>query len=156
MILVVNDIEAARDDLIGRGVAVSEIWHLEPGKGRVPGFDPKRRSYFSRASFARPRRQRLGAPGDHGAAPGPGRSSTDVAALAELLLETAERHGAFEAVAPPHDWWDWYAAYMDARAERQRPGRRPRRPPTAIWRRSRAIVVVLRDEPRSSAAIENF
>jgi hypothetical protein len=39
----------------------------------------------------------------------------DVAALAELLHETAERHGAFEAVAAPHDWWDWYAAYMDAR-----------------------------------------
>jgi hypothetical protein len=39
----------------------------------------------------------------------------DVAALAGLLHETAERHGAFEAVAPPHDWWDWYAAYMDAR-----------------------------------------
>lgn len=38
-----------------------------------------------------------------------------VAALAELLHETAERHGAFEAAAPPHDWWDWYAAYMDAR-----------------------------------------
>jgi hypothetical protein len=33
----------------------------------------------------------------------------------KLLLETAKRHGAFEAVAPPHDWWDWYAAYMDAR-----------------------------------------
>ena len=28
---------------------------------------------------------------------------------------TAEHHGSFEAVAPPHDWWDWYAAYMDAR-----------------------------------------
>ena len=39
----------------------------------------------------------------------------DVAALAQLLHETAEHHGAFEAVAPPHDWWDWYAAYMDAR-----------------------------------------
>jgi hypothetical protein len=39
----------------------------------------------------------------------------DVAALADLLHETAQRHGAFEAVAPPHDWWDWYAAYMDAR-----------------------------------------
>jgi hypothetical protein len=39
----------------------------------------------------------------------------DVAALADLLHETAERHGAFEAVAPPHDWWDWYAAYIDAR-----------------------------------------
>ncbi len=39
----------------------------------------------------------------------------DVAALAELLHETGERHGAYEAVAPPHDWWDWYAAYLDAR-----------------------------------------
>jgi hypothetical protein len=39
----------------------------------------------------------------------------DVAALAQLLHETAEQHGSFEAVAPPHDWWDWYAAYMDAR-----------------------------------------
>ena len=39
----------------------------------------------------------------------------DVASLADLLHETAERHGAFEAVAPAHDWWDWYAAYLDAR-----------------------------------------
>ncbi len=39
----------------------------------------------------------------------------DVADLAQLLHETADRHGMFEAVAPPHDWWDWYAAYMDAR-----------------------------------------
>ena len=39
----------------------------------------------------------------------------DVEALAELLHETSLRHGAFEAVAPPHDWWDWYAAYMHAR-----------------------------------------
>jgi hypothetical protein len=39
----------------------------------------------------------------------------DVAELADLLHETALRHGTFEAVAPPHDWWDWYAAYMNAR-----------------------------------------
>jgi hypothetical protein len=39
----------------------------------------------------------------------------DIEALAQLLRETSEHHGAFEAVAPPHDWWDWYAAYMDAR-----------------------------------------
>ena len=39
----------------------------------------------------------------------------DVAARSELLLETSIRHGAFEAIAPPHDWWDWYAAYMVAR-----------------------------------------
>ena len=39
----------------------------------------------------------------------------DIAARAELLRETSEHHGAFEAVAPPHNWWDWYAAYMVAR-----------------------------------------
>jgi hypothetical protein len=39
----------------------------------------------------------------------------DIADLSELLLETAKHHGTFEAAAPPHDWWDWYAAYMDAR-----------------------------------------
>jgi hypothetical protein len=39
----------------------------------------------------------------------------DVADRAQLLHETSLRHGQFEAVAPPHDWWDWYAAYMVAR-----------------------------------------
>jgi hypothetical protein len=39
----------------------------------------------------------------------------EVAELADLLHETSERHGPFEAVTPPHDWWDWYAAYMVAR-----------------------------------------
>ena len=39
----------------------------------------------------------------------------DVATLAQLLHETAEHHGSFEAVAPKHDWWDWYAAYINAR-----------------------------------------
>jgi hypothetical protein len=44
-------------------------------------------------------------------------SSMDVATLAALLKETSELHGSFEAAAPPHDWWDWYAAYMDARMQ---------------------------------------
>jgi hypothetical protein len=39
----------------------------------------------------------------------------DVASLADLLHETAEHHDPYEKAAPPHDWWDWYAAYMDAR-----------------------------------------
>jgi hypothetical protein len=39
----------------------------------------------------------------------------DTAALADLLHETSERHAQFEAIAPKHDWWDWYAAYMTAR-----------------------------------------
>ena len=38
-----------------------------------------------------------------------------VADLAQLLHETADHHGSFEAVAPAHDWWDWYSAYMVAR-----------------------------------------
>jgi hypothetical protein len=45
----------------------------------------------------------------------------DVATLADLLHETSERHGSFEAVAPPHDWWDWYAAYMVARQDGSAP-----------------------------------
>ncbi len=39
----------------------------------------------------------------------------DVATLALLLHETAEHHDAFEKRAPKHDWWDWYAPYLDAR-----------------------------------------
>jgi hypothetical protein len=39
----------------------------------------------------------------------------DVASLADLLHETAERHDSYEKVAPQHDWWDWYAAYIHAR-----------------------------------------
>jgi hypothetical protein len=45
----------------------------------------------------------------------------DVAERAQLLAETALRHGRFEAVAPPHDWWDWYAAYMVAREDGSTP-----------------------------------
>jgi hypothetical protein len=44
-----------------------------------------------------------------------------VGELAELLHETSIRHGAFEAITPPHDWWDWYAAYMDAREQGREP-----------------------------------
>ena len=54
LLLVVEDIDAAREELIGRGVEVSEVWHLDPAKGPVPGPDPQRRSYFSRASFSDP------------------------------------------------------------------------------------------------------
>jgi len=54
LLLVVEDIGAAREELIGRGVDVSEVWHLDPAKGRVPGPHPQRQSYRSRASFADP------------------------------------------------------------------------------------------------------
>jgi hypothetical protein len=38
-----------------------------------------------------------------------------IAALADLLHETEDHHGPYEASAPKHNWWDWYAAYMYAR-----------------------------------------
>jgi catechol 2,3-dioxygenase-like lactoylglutathione lyase family enzyme len=56
MYLIVDDIEAARDALIGRGAAVSEIWHGRGlgSEGHLPGPDPDRASYRSFASFADP------------------------------------------------------------------------------------------------------
>jgi catechol 2,3-dioxygenase-like lactoylglutathione lyase family enzyme len=54
MILVVDDIEEARDDLISRGVDVSEIFHFDLEKGRLPGPDPEGNSYTNRASFSDP------------------------------------------------------------------------------------------------------
>jgi catechol 2,3-dioxygenase-like lactoylglutathione lyase family enzyme len=116
LMLIVEDVVSARAELISHGADVSEVFH---GAGlnverRVPGPDPAHQSYRSFATFADPDgnsyllqeiTERL-----------PGRVwQTGIAALAELLHETSEHHGAFEAVAPPHDWWDWYAAYMDAR-----------------------------------------
>jgi hypothetical protein len=44
-----------------------------------------------------------------------GELTVEIAELADLLHETAEHHDAFEKASPPHDWWDWYAAYMQAR-----------------------------------------
>jgi len=51
--LVVSDIEAARADLLGRGVDVGEVRHLESGRW-VPGPDPERRDYGSFADFSDP------------------------------------------------------------------------------------------------------
>jgi catechol 2,3-dioxygenase-like lactoylglutathione lyase family enzyme len=50
--LAVHDIDAAREDLISRGVEVSELFHLDGGP--VPGPDPERRSYNTYASFSDP------------------------------------------------------------------------------------------------------
>jgi catechol 2,3-dioxygenase-like lactoylglutathione lyase family enzyme len=123
LILAVNDIDAARDDLIARGVDVSEVFHFTAGpfnntveNPRAPGRDPQGRSYFSFASFADPDGNgwvlqeittRL-----------PGREwkpTTDVATLAELLHETSEHHDPYEKTHPKHDWWNWYAPYLNAR-----------------------------------------
>ena len=123
LVLVVDDIEAARAELAGRGAEVSEVFHDEGGvfhhagtSGRVPGPHPERGSYGSWASFSDPDGNvwflqeitaRL-----------PGRvSEPDVARLAELLLETAMNHDYVEKNAAPHDWWHWYAPYLSAREQ---------------------------------------
>jgi len=52
--LVVSDLEAARAELIGRGVAMSEIFHKGARFERIAGPDPQRASYGSFATFADP------------------------------------------------------------------------------------------------------
>lgn len=61
LVLAVSDIDAARADLISRGIDVSEVFHDKGGfyhhgntEGRVPGPDPQHRSYCSWASFSDP------------------------------------------------------------------------------------------------------
>ena len=51
--LVVDDLEATRDRLSAAGVALGEFFHIGP-EGPVPGLDPERRSYFSRAELSDP------------------------------------------------------------------------------------------------------
>jgi catechol 2,3-dioxygenase-like lactoylglutathione lyase family enzyme len=127
--LIVSDIEVARNELLGRGVAISEIFHAADGvyagtdesflfgRHRVSGPDPEHRSYRSFASFKDPDGNgwlfqeittRL-----------PGRvdadttftSSTDLAAT---LRRAAAAHGEHEKRIGQHDeaWADWYADYI--------------------------------------------
>lgn len=125
--LVVDDLEAARAELAGHGVDVSDVFHfagsllrVAGSNGRVPGRDPEGRSYFSFASFSDPDgngwllqevKTRL-----------PGRGlSLDVATMTALLQEAEKRHGEYEATAPKHHWSDWYAAYIVAREQGRTP-----------------------------------
>ena len=140
LLLVVDDIEAARDDLVSRGVDVGEIWHLEPGKGPVAGRDPERRSYFTRAVFADPDgnqwqlqevAERL-----------PGRvERTDPAPLAELLAETALHHGAFEADRRAARLVGLVRRLPRRPPGRRHPRRRPTRPPTRYMEEAYGVVV---------------
>ncbi len=61
LLLTVTDIRAARDEIAGRGIAISEVFHDEGGVfhhagtgGRVPGPAPQGKSYGSFASFSDP------------------------------------------------------------------------------------------------------
>lgn len=54
LLLIVDDIQGARDELVGRGVEVGEIFHALPGGAPQPGRDPQGRSYVSQATFSDP------------------------------------------------------------------------------------------------------
>jgi catechol 2,3-dioxygenase-like lactoylglutathione lyase family enzyme len=127
LVLAVNDIDAARADLIARGVDVSEVFHYAGGpfndtaeSSRVRGRDPQGRSYHSFASFEDPDGNGWLLQEIQARLPGREWKSTrarsiDVATLAELLRDTAEHHDQYEKTHAEHHWWDWYAPYLSAR-----------------------------------------
>jgi catechol 2,3-dioxygenase-like lactoylglutathione lyase family enzyme len=125
--LVVDDIEAARAELVGHGVAVTDVFHFDGNllrltgtTGRLPGPDPKGSSYFSFASFSDPDGNSWLLQEVKTRFPGRGLSS-DVPTLIELLRETEERHGEYERSAAKHHWSEWYARYMAARQRGKTP-----------------------------------
>ena len=129
--LVVSDIEAARKELLGRGIAISEAFHAggdvhvgqdEPylfGRVRLSGPDPERGSYRSYASFSDPDGNgwllqevtaRL-----PGRIDGNGTSFTSSADLAAAFRRAAAAHGEYEKRnGGKHDenWPVWYADYI--------------------------------------------
>ena len=122
--LAVNDINAARNELISRGVKVSEVFRFAVGpfddsvkNSRIDGRDPEGRSYFSFASFEDPDGNSWLVQEIQTRLPGREWSSryNDIATLGQLLQETEQHHGKFEKTHGKHNWWDWYAPYLSAR-----------------------------------------
>jgi catechol 2,3-dioxygenase-like lactoylglutathione lyase family enzyme len=125
MLLAVSDIEAARGQLIARGVKASEVFHCDAGTAcrfagvgiRVTGPHAERLSYSSFVSFNDPDgnnwllqevTQRL---------PGRAAGATMYASardLAQAMIRAAKAHGLHEARIGKADpnWPDWYAEYM--------------------------------------------
>jgi catechol 2,3-dioxygenase-like lactoylglutathione lyase family enzyme len=130
--LIVADIKAARDDLLRRGVKISDVFHSagdayagsdEPyllGRNRVNGPDPEHRSYRSFASFSDPdgngwlfQELTTRMPGRIDATATTFASAND---LARAFRRAEAAHGEHEKRTGQRDanWPDWYAAYMVA------------------------------------------
>jgi catechol 2,3-dioxygenase-like lactoylglutathione lyase family enzyme len=130
--LIVSDIEAVRQELLRRGVEISEVFHEaggvyagpdEPylfGRLRVSGPDPEHRSYRSFASFSDPdgngwlfQEVTTRLAGRIDSAKTTFASAND---LASALRRAASAHGKHEERTGQADanWPDWYAAYMVA------------------------------------------
>jgi catechol 2,3-dioxygenase-like lactoylglutathione lyase family enzyme len=131
--LIVSDLEAARDELLGRGVEVSEVFHGgnnvyagpdDPylfGRVRVSGPDPEHRTYRSYASFKDPdgngwlfQEVTTRLPGRIDSAATTFASVND---LASAMRRASKAHGEHEARTGgqrDENWPDWYATYMVA------------------------------------------
>ena len=128
--LIVSDVKAARDELLGRGVEVSEVFHDGGdvhagsdetylfGRVRVGGPDPDHRSYRSFASFRDP--DGNGWLFQEITARLPGRVDGDTTftsstELAAALRRAATAHGEHEKRTGgqrDEGWPDWYADYI--------------------------------------------
>jgi catechol 2,3-dioxygenase-like lactoylglutathione lyase family enzyme len=123
--LIVSDIEAARAELVDRGVEVSEEFHDVGGvfhhagrEGRLNGPDAARRSYASFASFNDPdgngwlfQEVTVRLPGRVDASDTRFTSPTE---LAGALRRAAAAHGEHEKRTGQQDanWPEWYAEYI--------------------------------------------
>jgi catechol 2,3-dioxygenase-like lactoylglutathione lyase family enzyme len=128
--LIVSDIEAARQELLGRGIPVSEVFHGasgmyagadEPylfGRHRISGPDPEHGSYRSFASFRDPDGNGWLFQEVTARLPGRVDSATtrfaSVSELASALRRAAAAHGEYEERTGQADknWPDWYAEYL--------------------------------------------
>jgi catechol 2,3-dioxygenase-like lactoylglutathione lyase family enzyme len=127
LVLAVDNVDATREDLIARGVNVSEVFHYAGGpfnnaieNPRVSGRDPQGRSYFSFASFEDPDGNRwllqeitTRLPGRIDSAATTFNSVSD---LSSALRRVEAAHGEYEKRTGQRDvnWPDWYAKYMVA------------------------------------------
>src|SRR5215204_546602 len=120
--LVVSDIQAARAELVDRGVDVSEVFHRDgPGKPALTGRHPARPSYFSYATFGDPdgnewllQEVTTRFPGriDSNAT-----SFASASDLASAMRRASVAHGEHEKRTDGQrheNWPDWYAEYMVA------------------------------------------
>jgi catechol 2,3-dioxygenase-like lactoylglutathione lyase family enzyme len=129
--VIVSDIAAARAELLGHGVKISEVFHDangvyagpdEPylfGRLRVNGRDPEHRSYRSFASFKDPDGNGWLLQEITARLPGRIDATTSFASandLAAAFRRAEAAHGEHEKRTGQRDenWPDWYAAYMVA------------------------------------------
>jgi catechol 2,3-dioxygenase-like lactoylglutathione lyase family enzyme len=119
--LVVSDIEVAHDELVGRGIETTDVWHGPPFplEARQPGPDPDRTSYASFCAFDDPDGNTWLAQEVTSRLPGrideAGTAFASTADLASALRRAEAAHAEHEKrTGHDEDWPTWYASYIGA------------------------------------------